>query len=115
MKERRETYETDAPWVTWTWLSTDRETRFTGRMRMLLTRETIRVRIPRFGRVPEPEGGIHPARHEAKERHAHPDRGHPMSWALPLRNIAAHEGGMNLDLLGLRLEADVNETHDDEP
>lgn len=111
---RRETYETDAPWVTWTWLSTDRETRITGRMRMRMTccvcgkREIIRPRIARFGPVAAPPGGVHPERLAAKERHAHPDRGHPMSWALPLRNPFG-TGGLNLDLLGMRLEADLNE------
>jgi hypothetical protein len=115
----RETYETDAPWVTWTWLSTDRETRFTGRMRMRLTccvcgkREVIRPRIPRFGPVPEPPGGVHPERVAAKERHAHPDRGHPMSWALPLRNPLGQSGGLNLDLMAMRLEADLNQEGDD--
>lgn len=111
---RRETYETDAPWVTWTWLSTDRETRVTGRMRMLLTccvcgtREVIRVRIPRWGPVPTPAGGVHPARVEAKERHAHPDRGAPMSWALPLRNPFGN-GGLDLDAFAMRLEADLTD------
>lgn len=116
---KRETYETDAPWVTWTWLSTDRETRITGRSRLKLTccvcgeREIVRVPIPRWGPVPEPEGGVHPERAKAKIRHAHPDRGHPMSWALPLRNPGAHGGGMDLDLLAARLEADANERSDD--
>ena len=110
----RQTYETDAPWVTWTWLSTDRETRFTGRMRMKLTccvcgkREIIRPRIPRFGPVPVPAGGVHPERLAAKERHAHPDRGHPMSWVLPMRNPFG-TGGLNVDMLAMRLEADLNE------
>jgi hypothetical protein len=32
-----------------------------------------------------------------------------MSWAKPLLNPQAHEGGLNLDLLAARLEADINE------
>lgn len=109
---KRETYETAAPWVTWLWLSTDRETRVTGRSRMRLTcavcgrRETVRIRIPRWGTVPPPPGGIHAARRDAIERHAHPDRGHPMSWKLPLLNPAAHRGGIDIDLLTMRLAAD---------
>lgn len=112
---KRETYEIDAPWVTWTWLSSDRETRITGRSRLKLTccvcgkREIVRVPIPRIGPVTPPSGGVHPARIAAKERHAHPDRGHPMSWALPMRNPDAHPGGLNIDLLAARLEADINE------
>lgn len=117
---RSETYETDAPWVTWTFLSDDWETRITGRSRMKMTccvcgeREIIRVRIPRVGPVPTPEGGVHPERIKAKQRHAHPDRGAPMSWALPLRNPFGQPGGLNLDGLAMRLEADINErdTHD---
>lgn len=111
---KRQTYETNAPWVTWVWLSSDRETRITGRSRMRLTcavcgkRETVRIRIPRLGPVPRPEGGIHPARRAAIERHAHPERGHPMSWSMPLLNPAAHQGGISLDLLAARLEADMN-------
>lgn len=34
--------------------------------------------------------------------------GHPMSWAKPLRNPAAHPSGrLDLDLLAMRLEADL--------
>lgn len=114
--ELRQTYETTAPWVTWLWLSSDRETRITGRSLLQLTcavcgkRETVRIRIPRVGPVPEPIDGIHPARKAAIARHAHPERGHPMSWAKPLLNPAAHTGGVELDLLAMRLDADVNAT-----
>lgn len=117
---RRETYEVDAPWITWTWLSTDRETRFTGRMRMRMIccvcgkHEMIRPRIPRFGPVPVPKGGRHPERIKAIQRHLHPGKGHPMSWALPLRNWDAHgAAGIDVDLLAMRLEADLNEAPGD--
>lgn len=99
---KRETYEINAPWITWTWLATDRETRFTGRMRMRLTccicgqTEIVRPRIPRFGPVPEPEGGIHPERHKAIERHSHPGQRDPVDWALPFRNTAAWWDGVPL-------------------
>lgn len=112
---KRETYETTAPWVTWTWLSSDRETRITGRMRHKLTccvcgkREIVRTPIPRWGPITPPPGGVHPSRLAAVERHAHPDRGHPMSWAIPLRNPGAHRGGLDLDLMAMRLQADVDE------
>jgi len=102
--DRRETYETTAPWVTWTWLSFDRETRITGRSRMMLTccicgkRETVRVRIPRFGPVPTPPGGIHPERLRAIERHSHPGQRDPKDWALPLRNWDAWSGGVPLSV-----------------
>lgn len=90
--------------MTWTWLSTDRETRITGRMRMMLTccicgrREIVRPRIPRWGPVPAPEGGVHPERIKAKERHAHPDRRDPRDWVLPLRNMAGWPGGVPLSV-----------------
>jgi hypothetical protein len=123
----RETFETDAPWITYRWLSDDRETRFTGRMRMRAIccicggQRMLRPRIPRFGPVPVPEGGRHPVRLAFIEEHAHPDRGAPMSWALPLRNPAAFSGGIPLDALAMRLEADINEVagsvceHEKEP
>jgi hypothetical protein len=57
-------YDTDLPWVCWWFLSTDRETRFTGRSRVLMQcaicgqRRKLRLRIPRFG--PIPDRGEHP-------------------------------------------------------
>lgn len=100
---RRQTYETTAPWITWTWLSLDRETRITGRSRMRLTccicglSEIIRIRIPRWGPVPEPEGGVHIERLRAIERHAHPDRRNPADWALPFRNPAGWGQGIPIE------------------
>ncbi len=96
-------------------MSDDRETRFTGRMRMQLLccicgkSETVRIPIPRWGPVPEPEGGIHPVRVEAKARHSHPTQRDPADWALPLRNIAAWQGGLPLDVLGRVVETAVME------
>lgn len=93
--DKRQTYETDAPWVTWTWLSTDRETRITGRMRMRMeccicgAVEIVRPRIPRWGPVPIPEGGRHAVRVAAVERHHHTDRRNPILWRKPLRNLSA--------------------------
>jgi hypothetical protein len=117
-----DTYETTQPWVTYhyglthdKWWPFWNSTRFLGRARMRLAcmvcgnQTVVSLRIPRFGSVPEPEGGRHPERKRYLAEHAHPDRGHPMSWAVPLRNLAAHPGGMNLDLFAARLEADLNE------
>lgn len=101
---RRQTYETTAPWITWTWLSDDRETRITGRMRHRMTccicgkSEVIRPRIPRWGPVTPPPGGIHPERLRAIERHAHPGLRDPADWALPLRNPDAWSGGLPLSV-----------------
>jgi len=102
--DRRETFETTAPWITWTWLSFDRETRITGRSRLLLTccicgqKETVRIRIPRVGPVPKPPNGIHPERLRAIERHQHPGQRNPSDWALPLRNPQAWSGGLPLSV-----------------
>lgn len=99
---KRQTYETAAPWITWTWLSFDRETRITGRSRMRLTccicgrHEVIRIRIPRWGPVPVPEGGVHAERLRAIERHAHPGQRNPADWALPFRNPAGWGAGIPL-------------------
>ena len=116
----RETYETTQPWVTYTYgLTHDRwwpiwnSTRLLGRARIRMTccvcggSEIASVKIPRFGPVLGPESGRHPTRERFLGEHAHPDRGHPMSWALPLRNPAAHTGGLNIGLLGMRLESDA--------
>lgn len=116
-----ETFETTQPWVTYTyglthdqWWPLWSSTRILGRARIRATccvcghSEVITMRIPRFGEVPAPESGRHPLRQRFLDEHAHPDRGHPMSWALPLRNPDAHPGGLNLEVFGMRLEADMN-------
>lgn len=61
--------------------------------------EVVKLRIPRLGTVPEPAG--HAERERFLADHAHPDRGNPMSWAKPMRNMNAHRFAM-------RLEADLN-------
>jgi hypothetical protein len=116
------TYETTQPWVLYhygrthdKWWPFWNSTRVLGRA--LIGMECMvcgkfgiaRIQIPRFGRVPTPEAGRHPVRKAFLTEHAHPDRGAPMSWAVPLANLAAHPGGLNLDALAMRLEADINE------
>jgi hypothetical protein len=121
----RDTYETTQPWVTYhyglthdKWWPFWNSTRVLGRFKIVMAcmvcgdLTVCTLRIPRFGPVPEPATGRHPRRERYLVEHAHPDRGHPMSWAVPLRNMAAHRGGLNLDLLGARLEADLNEGSD---
>lgn len=87
---------------------------------MLLTccicgeKETVRIRIPRWGPVPEPEGGVHPERHRAIERHAHSGQRNPRDWALPLRNVAAWPGGLPLDVFTSIAETAVMEAAADE-
>lgn len=110
-------YDTEEPWICWWFLSTDRETRITGRMRVLVEcavcgqREKLRLRIPRFGPV-NPSGREHPARTRFKLAHLHPDKPHAFAWARPLLNLAAHKGGVDLDLLKMRLEADLREAQE---
>jgi hypothetical protein len=125
MRARHENYDTNHPWVIYIYGRTHdtfwppwSSTRVLGRMAIDLecmvcgdrTRQWLR--IPRFGIV-NPSGGHHPGRVKYLAEHAHRDRGAPMSWARPLRNIAAHEGGLNLDGLAMRLEADRNEDPDE--
>ena len=114
--KRLETYDTDQPWVIYRYLSTDRETRITGRSRIQCecavcgTRKTLRLRIPRFGKITPPKGGKHVERLRFLQAHLHADAArHPMSWARPLLNPAAHPGGIDLDLLAMRLEADLRD------
>lgn len=119
------TFDTDQPWVLYHYgLTHDRfwppwnSTRVLGKAKILCecmvcgARQAVTMRIPRFGSVPEPESGKHELRERFLAEHAHPDRGHPMSWAKPLANIAAHTKGLDLDLLAMRLEADINPRDD---
>lgn len=120
------TYEISQPWIAYTyglthdrWWPFWRSTRVLGRARIRCTCmvcgevEVLSLRIPRFGPVPQPASGRHPAREAFLAEHRHPDRGHPMSWALPLLNPGAHVGGLDVDLLAARLEADLNEGRKD--
>lgn len=117
------TYETTQPWVLYHygrthdgWWPLWNSTRILGYARIGMecavcgVHEVIRLRIPRFGAVPEPAGGRHPARARFLAEHAHLDRGAPMSWAKPLLNPAAHPGGLDLGALAMRLEADMQQS-----
>jgi len=114
----KETAETSQPWVIYTygrthdnWWPFWNSTRVLGRARIGLEccvcghTEVVSLPIPRFGEVPEPESGRHAERERFLAEHAHPDRGHPMSWARPLRNPSV---GIDLDLLAMRMEAELN-------
>lgn len=118
----KSTYETTQPWVLYHYgLTHDRwwpfwnSTRVLGRARIRMEcmvcgrREIASLKIPRLGAVPAPKSGRHPIRERFLADHAHPDRGAPMSWAVPLANLAAHPNGLDLDALAMRLEADINE------
>lgn len=52
-------------------------------------RTVMQLPIPRLRRVPRPANGRHPARENYLRAHEHPDRGHPIFWAQPLRNLHA--------------------------
>ena len=105
------TYEEDQPWVVYEYLTTDKRTRITGRSRIEATCAVcgqcvvLVMRIPRFGAIPD--RGRHPKRVKFLLDHVHQDRRNPMSWAVPLLNPAAHAGGIDLDLLAMRLEAEL--------
>lgn len=122
MKRRYSTYEVDQPWVLYHyglthdgWWPLWNSTHVLGRARIQCECmvcggvEIANLPIPRFGPVPEPASGRHPFRERFLADHAHPDRGHPMSWKRPLANFAAHPGGLDLDQLAMRLEADFNQ------
>lgn len=113
-------FETAQPWVLYEYgLTHDKwwppltSTRILGRARIACEcmvcgdRTVLSLRIPRVG--PIPDRGHHPARNAYLAAHAHPDRGHPASWAKPLANLAAHPGGLDLDLLAMRLDAELND------
>lgn len=117
-----EKYDVEYPWVIYRYGLTHDEwwpfwnsTRVLGRARIECecavcgVREVVAFRIPRFGPVPEPKSGRHEQRERFLAEHAHPDRGAPMSWARPLLNPGAHQDGINLESLAMRLEADLND------
>lgn len=117
----RDTAESGLPWVTYHFgLTHDRwwplwnSTRVLGRMRVRVAcavcgaDRVLSLRIPRFGSIPDQ--GHHPARVQWLKDHAHPDRGHPMSWVRPFTNMDNFgPDGIPLDLLAMRLEADLND------
>lgn len=107
-------YDTDQPWICWSFLSSDRETRITGRSRVRMDCcvcgrvEKIRIRLPRFGSVPIPPGGRHAERVRFMLAHLHPDKGPMFTWAKPLRNPWPNSpSGIDLDALAMRLQADL--------
>ncbi len=107
-------YDLDQPWICWWFLHADWVTRATGRSRVRMEcaicgkQTVLSMRIPRFGPVPVPKGGKHVQRLRFMHTHVHPDQPHPMAWAKPLRNPDAFGlGGIPLDLLAMRLEADL--------
>jgi hypothetical protein len=92
------TYETEQPWVTYRYLTSDLRTRITGRSRIACEcavcgeRRVLTLRIPRFGAIPD--NGRHPERVRFLLDHVHADRPHPMTWARPL---------LDLDILAMRI------------
>ena len=119
-----DTYEVEQPWVLYHYGITQdgfwppwNSSRVLGRFKIIFEcmvcgdRTVDWIRVPRFGKVPD--RGYHPKRSAYLKAHAHPDRGAPMSWAMPLANLYAHPGGLNVDALAMRLEADLNETQSD--
>ncbi len=96
MSRLLETYEVGSPWITYHYLTTDRQTRITGRSKILLAcaicghEEVLTLRIPRIGPVPTPKGGRHEKRVEFVRTHQHTadQRRDRKTWAKPLRNLA---------------------------
>lgn len=120
MAETHSTYETTQPWVAYhygltvdTWWPLWRSTRVLGHCKIGMecavcgAYEVAKLKIPRLGVVPKPASGRHPVRERFLAEHVHLDRGAPMSWAKPLLNPAVHPGGIDLDALAFRLEADL--------
>lgn len=122
-----ENYDTDQPWVVYRYGHTHdrfwppwRSTRILGFAKVececAVCGEVriVKAPIPRFGN-PNPSGEHHPERIRFLLDHLHRDtQRHPMSWAKPLLNPAAHRGGIDLGLLAMRLEADLAAAHTEE-
>lgn len=114
---RHSTYLTDQPWVClhyglfhdgwWPLWSSSRirgRGGVTAECAVCGVRRKIVVKMPRFGEV-NPSGEQPAALMTFRLEHLHRDKPHPMAWARPLLNPAAHPGGIDLDLLAMRLEA----------
>lgn len=107
MTGRLETFEVGSPWITYHYLTTDRRTRVTGRSKILLAcaicghEETVTLRIPRFGPVPEPKGGRHETRVAFVRGHQHTaeDRRDRRRWVKPLRNVAGMDSAVMAGIL----------------
>ena len=119
--EWMERAESDQPWVIYTygrthdrWWPLWNSTRVLGRARigmecMVCGATTVAsIKMPRFKEIPD--RGRHPTRLRFLLDHLHPDKGHPMSWARPLRNMNAHPQGVDLELLAVRLQAEMRDS-----
>lgn len=107
-----ETYETRQPWVTYTYRYTDRALTLFGRSLIGMTccicgrREDALIKGPRRG--PIEDKGHHPERRRFLKEHEHPGvNRNPMSWDLPLRNMAALRTGDLEDVLGVAINRAV--------
>lgn len=111
------TYERKQPWIIYRYGRTHdgywpfwTSTHFLGRFCVEATcavcgvTEEQWMKIPRFAEIEDK--GPHPRRVQFCVDHLHPDKGAPMSWAKPLLNPFVE---IVLDLLAMRLEADMNE------
>lgn len=91
-----EFYDTDQPWVCWQFMKGDDEIPEEGgespvRMTCCVcgARETIMIQVPSI-HAPETHPHKHPARVAWLAKHVHSPLPHALTWALPLKNIAAH-------------------------
>jgi hypothetical protein len=119
--KRLETYEVGSPWITYHYLTTDRQTRITGRSKILLAcaicghEEVLTLRIPRVGPVPTPKGGRHEKRVEFVRAHQHTadERRDRRTWAKPLRNPAGLDVGTMVEIVQDVISRDVETNRED--
>jgi hypothetical protein len=120
MRDVMERAESTMPWLIWTYgLTHDKwwpfwnSTRVLGYCRIQMSccicgkREVAKLRLPHFGDIPD--RGHHPERLRFMSEHVHPERPPVMTWVLPLKNMNAVQmfGGLDLDALAMRLQADI--------
>jgi hypothetical protein len=118
---RLETYEVGSPWITYHYLTTDRQTRITGRSQILLAcaicghEELLTLRIPRIGPVPTPKGGRHEKRVEFVRAHQHTadERRDRRTWAKPLRNAVGLDLNTVADIVENAIRAPRKDAQDD--
>lgn len=110
----KDTYEVGQPWVTYHYPYDDRQATLRGLFALVEMSclvcggtEEWKVRWGQQRKIKHDHRGYAMERVKFLADHAHPDRGHPMSWAKPLGNVAAHEHGLDAGMLAMRIEADL--------
>lgn len=105
MSDRYETYETTQPWVCYTYLHTDEEADRLGYSEIECeccvcgAKRIVRFHLPSSAEIDAmnlPPNHKHTERVKFLAEHDHRPLPHALTWAKPLRNVAAHNETMDV-------------------